>query len=116
LKLLFDGMMQRSVAEQLRALGHDAVAVAERPELRNIADSDLFARARAEHRTVVTYNRDDFLEIGRDHDAQGRPHHGIVIVGPHRFPEGRSTAKLVKALDTLIRAGEPYPSFTIWLQ
>lgn len=116
MKLLLDEMMQRSVAEQLRARGHDVVAVTERAELRNILDTDLFARMQEEGRTVVTYNRDDYLDIGREYDASGRTHHGIVIVGPHRFPEGRSTGELVKALERLITQGEPYPSFTVWLQ
>jgi hypothetical protein len=116
LKLLLDEMMQRSVAEQLRARGHDVVAVTERSELRNIPDADLFARMQEEGRTVVTYNRDDFLAIGRDYDISGRAHHGIVIVGPHRFPEGRSTGKLLTALEQLLDDGPPYAGFTIWLQ
>lgn len=108
--------MQRSIAEQLRARGHDVVAETERAELRNILDADLFARMQEEGRAVVTYNRDDYLAIGRDYDASGRTHRGIIIVGPHRFPEGRSTGKLLRALEKLLNDGPPYPSFTIWLQ
>lgn len=115
MKLLLDEMMQRSVAEQLRGRGHDALAVTERVDLRNIPDVELFAWAQSERRAVVTYNRDDFLAIGREYDASSRVHHGIVIIGPHRFPEGRSTGSLVRALDRFLRQPEPYPSFTVWL-
>ena len=115
MKLILDEMMQRAVADQLRARGHDVIAVTERAELRNIVDIDLFARMQEEGRTVVTHNRDDYLAIGREYDASGRAHHGIVIVGPHRFPEGRSTGKLVRALARLMTEGNPYPSFTVWL-
>jgi Domain of unknown function (DUF5615) len=54
LKLLLDEMMQRVVAEQPRARGHDVVAVAERSDLRSIPDAEAFARTQAERRTVVT--------------------------------------------------------------
>lgn len=116
LKLLLDEMMQRSVAEQLRAQGHDVIAVTERAELRSMSDPNLFARAQEDQRTVVTYNRDDFLAIGREYAASDRAHHGIVIVGPHRFPEGRSTGKLVRALEKFLSDGPPYPNFITWLQ
>ena len=116
MNLLLDEMMQRSVAEQLRRRGHDVVAVTERAELRSLPDRDLFARAQEERRALVTYNRDDFLDIARQYGSLRQTHHGIVIVGPHRFPEGRSAGKLVDALARLITEGEPYTSFTIWLE
>lgn len=108
--------MQRSIAERLRTRGHDVVAVTEQSGLRGISDPELFARAQEQARTLVTYNRDDYLAIAREYAASGRPHRGIVIVNSHRFPEGRSAGKLVSALERFIDAGASYPSFIAWLQ
>ena len=116
MKFLLDEMVPPEVAEGLRAQGHDAVVVVERDELRGIPDVELFARARSEGRAFVTYNRDDFINIGRECAARGTSHHGIAIISPRRFPEGRSIGRLVRALDKLARTGDPYPNFLIWLQ
>jgi hypothetical protein len=48
-----------AVAVQLRAGGHDAVAVTERPELRAWLDPDLFAVAQAQRRALAQQFPDD---------------------------------------------------------
>jgi len=115
-KLLLDEMISGVVAEQLRGRDRDVEAVSERRELRGLADQDLFEYAQATERSVVTYNRDDFLELDRRFRSQGRGHSGIVILNPRRFPQGPvSIGPLVKSLDELITDGSPYESFIHWL-
>jgi len=115
-KLLLDEMLPAVIAHQLRSRGHDVVAVAEHPELRGLADPDLFAHAQKQVRAIVTYNRDDFLALDRSCRAQGRAHHGIVILNPNRFPQGPpTTGPLIAALDALATTDPPYPSFIHWL-
>jgi predicted nuclease of predicted toxin-antitoxin system len=69
-KLRLDEMYSHVIAEQLRARGHDADAVVEHAELRGLADTDIFALAQTEQRTVVTENIPDFSDIATDY---GRP-------------------------------------------
>lgn len=116
MRLLLDEMLSAAIAEQLREHGRDAVAVTEHAGLRGMADPDLFAHAQQDRRTVVTCNRDDFLALDRGYRDQGREHHGIVILNPNRFPQGRPTiGRLVGSLDAFAASGPPYPSFVHWL-
>jgi hypothetical protein len=116
-KLLLDEMLAAGIAEQVRGRGHDALAVDETPELRGLADPDLFAQAQEQERAIVTYNREDFLALDREYRSRQREHHGIVILHPRRFPQGAaSIGPLVTALANFVEAGPPYPSFIHWLQ
>lgn len=105
MKLLLDEMYPASIAEGLRDRGHDAVAVVERPELRNLADSDLFAAAQAESRAVVTENVADYVPIANGFDGRGEAHYGLVLAHPRTYPRGRSRTigTMVAALDELAR-------------
>ena len=117
MKLLLDEMLSAVVVEQLRARERDVEAVIERRELRGLTDRDLFEYAQAAERSLVTYNRDDFLELDRLYRGENRPHYGIVILNPRRFPQGpASIGALVTSLERLIGAGPPYESFIHWLQ
>jgi predicted nuclease of predicted toxin-antitoxin system len=116
-KLLLDEMISAVVAEQLRGRDVEVTAVSERRELRGLSDADLFEYAQSVERSIVTYNRDDFFELDRHYRAQNRPHCGIVILNPRRFPQGPvSVGRLVTSLDRLITAGPLYESFIHWLQ
>jgi hypothetical protein len=116
-KLLLDEMISAVVAEQLRARERDVEAVSERRELRGLTDENLFEYAQETERVVVTYNRDDFLELDRRYRGRDRSHNGIVILNPRRFPQGPgSIGPLVKSLEELILGGSPYESFIHWLQ
>jgi hypothetical protein len=119
LRLLLDEMYPPSIAEGLRARGHDAVVIVERHELRNLADPEVFAAAQSERRAVVTENVADYVPIANDHDARGRAHHGLVLVHPARYPRGRARTigAMVTALDELarrFRSGEA-TSLRTWL-
>jgi hypothetical protein len=70
-----------------------------------------------EARAIVTYNRDDHLELDRQYRSAGRDHNGVVILNPGRFPQGTAPiGSLVSALETRIGQGVTYPSFVHWLQ
>lgn len=118
MRLLLDEMLSAVIAEQLRARGQDVVAVSERADLRGMPDRELFALVQEDRRAVVTYNRDDFLELDRQYRQAGQEHAGVVIVHPRHFPQRQpaSIGRLVTALEALLASGPPYPSFVHWLQ
>lgn len=117
MKLLLDEMLSAIVAVRLRGRGRDVESVSERRELRGLTDRDLFEYAQSAERSLATYNRDDFLELDRRYRGEDRPHAGIVILNPRRFPQGpASIGPLVASLERLIDAGVPYESFIHWLQ
>ena len=117
MKLRLDEMVSAIVAEQLRGRRRDVEAVSERRELRGLSDADLFEYAQAAERSIVTYNRDDFLELDRHYRSENRRHCGIVILNPRRFPQGpASIGPLVISLGELLASGPPYESFIHWLQ
>lgn len=62
-RLLLDEMFSPTVAAELRALGHDVIAVADRPDLRSKSDQELYAWASAEQRWLLTENVKDFRPI-----------------------------------------------------
>jgi predicted nuclease of predicted toxin-antitoxin system len=115
-KLLLDEMLSGRIAEELCQHDHDTLAVEESASLRGLSDTDLFAHAQEMERAIVTYNREDFLALDREYQSRERPHHGIVILHPRRFPQGDASTGLVVALSSFISAGEPYPNFIHWLQ
>src|SRR5262245_17813087 len=101
-------MYPPTIAEQLCRRGHDAAAVTARPELRMLADPDLFAIAQQERRAVVTENVADFARIADGCDQRGGEHHGIVLLDSRRYPRGnlRTIGRVVEALERLL---EQYP-------
>ena len=117
MKLLLDEMISVVVAEQLRGRNRDVEAVSERRELRGLTDQESFEYAQTAERAVVTYNRDDFLELDRRYRGENRQHRGIVVPNPKRFAQGPgSIGPLVTSLDKLVAAGPAYESFIHWLQ
>jgi predicted nuclease of predicted toxin-antitoxin system len=68
-----------SAAQIARGMGLDVVAAAE-VGARARSDMEQLALAAAESRMVVTYNRDDFIEVTTQALAAGRPHAGVLVV------------------------------------
>jgi uncharacterized protein DUF5615 len=104
LRLLLDEMYPPVIAVQLCRRGHDAAAVTARPELRMLADPDLFAIAQQERRAVVTENVADFIRIAGSFDQRGGAHHGLVLLDVRRYPRGNpgTIGRVVEALDRLL--------------
>ena len=119
MRLLLDEMYPPAIAQQLARRGHDVEAVTARADLRGLGDHELFAHAQAGRRAIVTENLADFSRIADEHDRGGRPHHGLVLVDPAKFPRGerRTIGRLVRALDRLAgqRPGEDAGSRRDWL-
>jgi Domain of unknown function (DUF5615) len=112
-KALLDEMIPRAVAEQLRKRGRDVIAVTERPELRALADRDIWAAAQADERAIVTRDRADYLMLEREERAAGHGHAGLILVSSHYAPA--AVGALVAALDVLLDGDAPYPGFVQWL-
>ena len=88
MKLLLDEMHAPAVAVELRRLGHDVVAVKERPELVGLADADLLGAAAADQRAIVTENVKDFAVLHQTSTAAGQSHWGLLFTHARRFPRG----------------------------
>lgn len=122
MRLLLDEMHAPHVAERLRSMGHDAVAVKERPELIGLPDEDLLVVAAGERRVLVTENVKDFAVLDRQWAAAGRQHAGLVLTHPRRFPRAspNHVPRLVGALACFV-GEDPHrlravASFVWWLE
>ncbi len=106
MRLLHDEHFSPLVARRLRnQLGHDVLAVTERPELLGLSDEALFEVARAERRALVTENAADFMTLVRTASASSSPHAGLIVTSHRAFPRSKDAiGSLVAALDTLLTA------------
>jgi len=115
-RLLLDENVNPAVAAGLRDRGHDVVAVTEDADLRSRSDEALFEWCQQEERTIVTYDRDDFIALDSRYKADGKDHAGIIILNVEAFPQRASTiGRLVRSLEGRIHGGPPYPGFVHWL-
>lgn len=104
MRLLLDEHLSPEIARQLRARGHDVIAVAERADLRGRADRVHFACLPDERRTIVTRDLADFRPLLAESLRRGTKTYGVVCV-PRRFRSHRDgIGRLVLALDALLRA------------
>lgn len=109
MRLLLDEMISATVAEQLRARGHDVVAVQE-PDLghlRGIDDCVLLDHASAERRALVTDNIPDFVRCHQRRLDRDSPHHGLLLLTNDTFPRHRHDAfvgQLLVALEEQLLA------------
>jgi predicted nuclease of predicted toxin-antitoxin system len=105
-KLLLDEMYAATVAEQLRARGHDVVSVHD-PDFRQLEgapDEDVFASAIAEGRALVTENAPDFRRLEAEALARGESTPGLVFTTNQQFPRGHpgTIGQLIHALAALL--------------
>lgn len=118
MKVLLDEMFPPAVARALRERGHDAIAVAERPDLVALGDPELFAAAQAEQRAVVTENVADFMAIDARYRADGEKHFGPLFVLKSNLPRNRAqfVGAMTGALDNWLAEhhGVDVPSLIAW--
>jgi hypothetical protein len=105
-RLLLDEMYPRSIAEQLRARGHDVVSVHE-PEHRALEgahDEDVLAAAASLGRAVVTENVRDYTRLRVEMLARGAGAPALIYTPNRQFPRGSAATvgRLVRALDRLL--------------
>lgn len=106
--LLLDEHYSDAIAAELRATGHDVIAVVADPQLRAQPDLEVFRRAAASGRRIVTENIKDFRPLLQQAYAAGDPTARLLLVPPTRFPRGvgRRTAAIVKAVSDWLAAAE----------
>jgi predicted nuclease of predicted toxin-antitoxin system len=122
-RLLLDEMISATVADQLRARGHDVVAVqdAELEHLRGIDDCVLLDHAARDRRAVVTDNVPDFVRCHQRRLDRNQPHYGLLLFTNDTFPRHRHDAFVGQVLAALERqltthAGDDDSSWIRWLQ
>jgi Domain of unknown function (DUF5615) len=116
--MLLDEMHAPAVAEALRRRGHDVIAVAERPDLRAMADEELFAWAGRESRRLVTENVKDYRRLMLRAEESALRGATVLYTSSRTFPRSRrSPGPLIAALDAWLchtdAAGRPAED---WLQ
>ena len=93
-------MFSPLLAVELRARGHDAVAITERDEWQALSDPEVIALARTEQRAVVTANLRDFRPLHAELVAPGGEGHAGMVFTPTSFRLTRAaTGKIVEALE-----------------
>ena len=100
MRLLLDEMFSPAIAHALRARGHDAEAIQERPEWHALSDAEVIARARREQRAVVTNNLSDYRPLHAESVVPGGPGHAGLVFGPTEFRHTRDdVGRMVAALE-----------------
>ncbi len=106
MRWLLDEMLPRAAAEELNRHGHDAVSVYDL----DLAGADVFSRAVAEDRVLVTENFADYSSLLRDRLRGDEPCVPVVFVHKPHFPPGGALAvHLADHLNTWAAANpDPY--------
>lgn len=120
MRLLLDEHLSPSVAGELRRLGYDVIAVAERDDLRGRSDDEIFARAATDGRAIVTFDVGDYLALVRRSVQLRRRHGGLVLLAQGRsWSSGRASGRLVAVLAGLVAAhpgDDAFADRVEWLQ
>jgi predicted nuclease of predicted toxin-antitoxin system len=115
--LLLDEMFSPAIAAELSKLGHDVIAVADRPDLRSKSDEEIFAWASTQQRWLLTENVKDFRPIMLRALQAGPLGCGLLVTSSRAFPRSRkNSGSLIRALDAWLTAGPSAPPVTeSWL-
>ena len=96
-------MFSGRIAEQLRAKGHDVLAVVADSALAGLPDEQILAQATATKRALVTANIKDFMPLDARYRAASQIHRGLILVSTKTFPPNRAfTAAITSALSALL--------------
>ena len=96
-------MLSGVIAEQLRAKGHDVLAVVADPALIALPDEQILAHAASTGRALVTANIKDFIPLDARYRAASQVYAGLILVSAETFPQDRSyTAAISNALSALL--------------
>jgi hypothetical protein len=115
--LLLDEMFSGLIAEQLRAAGHDVLAVVTDPALVTLPDDQILTHATTTGRALVTANIKDFMPLDARYRAASHTHAGLILVSSKTFPQDRAyTAAITKALAALLdRPAQVQPGQVLFL-
>jgi len=104
-RLLLDEHFSPRIARELRARGHDAVAVSERADLIGRSDAAELEAMAGEGRAIATEDVADYAPLGRARVRDGARHAGLVFTNSRRFPRSEEgIGALVRALAELMAA------------
>ena len=104
LRLLLDEHLSPEIVRQLRARGHDVLAVGERHDLRGRPDRVHLASQPDQRRVIVTRDLGDFRPLLAGALRSGTRTYGLICV-PRRFSlSRREIGRLVHALDALLQS------------
>ena len=96
MRLLLDEHYNCAIAEQLRQLGVDAVAIQrERPDLEGQGDDAVLRTASTERRVVVTNNVRDFAPLVEEFGLRGETHLGVIFMDDATFPRTQAGIGLI---------------------
>jgi predicted nuclease of predicted toxin-antitoxin system len=102
-KLLLDEMLSPAIARELRSRGHDVETAAGNPSCEALADPEVLALARAEHRAIVTNNLRDFRPLHHEAITPGGPGHFGMIFVPGNYRRTRAdTGRIIAALEAIL--------------
>lgn len=100
---MLDELYSKKIAAELRARGHDVVAVKERPALEGLKDVELFQLMPDERRAIMTEDYADFQRLLNEAMATGTTHNGLVFTSRRQLPRGKQTIDLyVQVLDDFL--------------
>jgi Domain of unknown function (DUF5615) len=101
--LLLDEMFSDTIAQQLRANGHDVLAVVADPALVALPDDQILGHATAARRALVTANIKDFMPLDAAYRAGGHDRAGLILISTKAFRQDRAyTAAITNALIVLL--------------
>ena len=102
-RLLLDEHLSPEIARQLRARGHDVIAVQERPELIGRPDRVHFASMPAQRRAIVTQDLGDFRPLLAQALRAGTKTYGLVCIPARVSLSRQAIGQVVDSLDRLLR-------------
>ena len=89
MRLLLDANLSpKRIGAALVAQGHDILALADEPAMRELDDPEVLALAAGQERILVTRNARDFAPLLRVWAEEGRHHAGCILIwtlGHHQF-------------------------------
>lgn len=105
MRLLLDEHFSPRIARELRARGHDVVAVAERPDLVGRSDARLLEVIAGEGRAILSEDVADFATLARARLRDGAHHAGLVFTSARRFPRDEDgIGSIVRSVALLMEA------------
>jgi hypothetical protein len=90
-------MFSPLIARELRALGHDVVAIAERSEWYGYSDPHVLDLARREQRAIVTNNVSDFRRLHHAAVVPGGGGHFGMLFAPGSYARTRANTGAIVA-------------------
>jgi len=119
MRLCLDELYSPKIAAELRARGHYAISVHDRPALLALPDAAVLDAMVAEGRAIVAENVSDFVPLARRLALEGRDHLGLILTSSAALPRSRNTiGRHVRALDAFLaerRADDALRNQVAWL-